>query len=162
MADDFLDIAGKVHRVLSDRGLSLCIAETCTAGRVGAMLAAFKGAVAFLHSTVVCHSQDSLKKVLGVSPSVLEKHGPVSEELAREMAQGAVDVSGAQISLALACDLAPEPGETRKPGLVYIAVSHGKGTTSRGFLFEGSREEITDSASAAALHFLYEAVSVWT
>jgi PncC family amidohydrolase len=162
MADDPLEIAGKVHRALSDRGLSLCVAETCTAGRVGVLLAGSKGAGAPLHTSIVCHSQDSLKKVLGVSPSVFKEHGPVSEELAREMALGAVKVSGAHVSLALACDLDPEPAETRKPGLVYIAVSHGKGTSSRGFLFEGSRDEITDSASAAALHFLYEAVSVWT
>ncbi|OGW73326.1 MAG: hypothetical protein A3J81_05165 [Nitrospirae bacterium RIFOXYB2_FULL_43_5] len=64
-------------------------------------------------------------------------------------------------ALSITGNLGPEPIEDKKTGLVFIAVSFEGGIESKGMIFEGSRDEIKLSASAAALEFLYGVVSVW-
>jgi PncC family amidohydrolase len=159
MADT--EIIKKIHDIFGARGLTLAVAESCTSGLISHAIASLPGTYGFFDSALICNSPESTGRLLGVKSSVIKKHWPVSEELAREMAGGAEEMTGADVALAVSCGLQKE-GEQRNPGIVYIAVSSGREATSRGFMFEGPPEEIIRAASSAALHFLYEAVSAWT
>lgn len=158
-----LEIVKKLHGLFKEKGLRLSVAESCTAGLISHLITNLPGASGFFDSSVVAYSADSKTKLLGVKGSLIKKHGTISEETARAMAEAARAKTKADVALAVTGSLGPAPVEDKKTGLVFIAVAapHEK-TSSRGFLFEGEREEIKLKASEAALHFLYEAVSVLT
>jgi|Deesub1362A_J573_1020465.scaffolds.fasta_scaffold00004_359 PncC family amidohydrolase len=162
MATSDLEIIKKVHRVFRTKGLRLTVAESCTAGLISHMLTSLPGASEFFDSCIVCYSARSKNKLLGVKKSLIKKYGTVSEETARAMAEAVRAKIGADVSLAVTGNLGPEPIEDKQTGLVFIAVSSEDETTSRGFIFDGSREEIKRAASLEAFHLLYEAVSAWT
>lgn len=161
MAGTDTEIVKKIHELFGAKGLTLVVAESCTSGLISHTLASLPGTFGFFDSALICNSQESAGRLLGLKSSVIKKHWPASEELAREMAAGAEEMTGADVALAISCRLQKE-GEERNAGIVYVAVSSGKEATSRGFMFEGPPGEIMRSASSAALHFLYEAVSAWT
>ena len=161
MAGAELDIVKKVHELFKRKGLKLTVAESCTGGLIGHLLTSEPGATAFFDSSVVCYSKGSKEKLLGLGRSFLEKHGTVNEETTRAMAGAVRKATGADVSLAVTGNMGPEPFEGHKPGLVYVAVSLGVETTSKGFMFEGTRGQVKQSAAEEALHYLFEAVSVW-
>lgn len=154
------DIVNKIHETLKDKGLKLALAESCTAGLLSHTITSIPGASAFLEGAIVAYSADSKKDLLGIGGAV-EKHGTVSEETAREMAEAARKKLGVDVAVATTGVLGPDPVEEMKPGLVFISVSTDIETTSRGFKFEGSREEVKLAAVEKAMHMLYEQVSLW-
>lgn len=162
MESSQLEIVQKIKDLFVSKKLTLAVAESCTGGLVGHLITSVPGASKFFQAGVISYSAGSKTRLLGVKDSVIEEHGTISEETARAMAHGAEEATGADVALAITGNLGPDPIEDKKTGLVYIAVSSGKGATSRGFLFEGSRLKIKQSASETALHFLYDAVSAWT
>ncbi|MBI4822728.1 MAG: CinA family protein [Nitrospirae bacterium] len=157
-----LEIVGKLHEAFKSKGLRLSIAESCTGGLISHWLTTLPGASLFFDSSIVSYSINSKIKLLGVKKSTVKKHGTISEETAREMAESLRSKTGTDFCLSITGNLGPEPIEDKKVGLVFIAVSFSKETTSRGFRFEGSRDKIKKSAGITALEFLYEAVSIWT
>lgn len=161
-----LEIVKKLHDIFKSKGLRLSIAESCTAGLITHMLTTLPGTSEFLDSAIIPYSIEAKKNLLGIGQSCIERHGAVSEEMAREMAESIRDKTGTDFSLAVTGNLGPkpmpEPMGSKKVGIVFIAVSSKIETTSRGFAFEGTRDEIKESAGRTALEFLYEAVSIWT
>jgi PncC family amidohydrolase len=161
MENSDLEIVGKVRRTFLTNGLRLAVAESCTGGLIGHMLTSEPGASGFFDSSLVCYSTESKHRVLGLGKRFLKKHGSISEDTARAMAEAAEKNASADVGLAITGNLGPKPVEGGKVGLVYVAVSSGRETTSKGFLFEGDRGGIKLSASEAALHFLFESISAW-
>jgi PncC family amidohydrolase len=155
-----LEIIGQVHRFFKSRGLRLAVSESHTLSLLGHMLTALPGASEFFDAALICHSADSMTRLLGIKGSFIEKHGIASEETARAMAEAARQRTGADVALALAGS--PGPAEAGGAEVVYMAVCTAKETTSRGFAFEGPSQEAGRAAADQALHFLYEASSVWT
>lgn len=162
METDELKISKKIHRLFIGQGLKLSVAESCTGGLIGHIITSVSGASIFFDSSIVCYSPESKHKLLGVKKSIIKAHGTISEEAAIAMAKGAEAKTASDVGLAVTGNLGPEPIEGKQSGLVYIAVSSGGSFTSKGFLFEGGREEIKHAAALAALEFLREAVSAWT
>jgi PncC family amidohydrolase len=156
-----LELIRKIHGIFKSKNLSLSLAESCTAGFISSMIVHLPGASDFFDSSVVCYSLISKEKLLGVKKAILKRHGAVSEETARAMAESMRLKTKTDFALSITGNLGPEPIEDKKTGLVFIAVSFEDGIESKGMIFEGSREEIKLSASAAALEFLYGVVSVW-
>jgi nicotinamide-nucleotide amidase len=156
-----LEIIEKVHEALKKKGVKVTLAESCTAGLVAHALTLMPGASGCFDSSVVCYSRHAKHRLLGLSESFLDKHGTVSEDTARAMAEAARKKAGTEVAMAVTGVLGPEPVEDRKVGIVFIAVAVEGQTTSRGFSFEGDRNAIKYSAANQSLHFLYEAVSVW-
>jgi PncC family amidohydrolase len=156
-----LDITRKVHEIFKSKGLTLALAESCTAGLLSHTLTLLPGASDFLDSAVIAYSAHAKVKLLGIRRSFIEKHGAISEDTARAMAEGMRMSAGVDVALAVTGNLGPEPQEDRKVGLVFIAVASEVETTSRGFMFDGEREEIKHFAAEKALHMLYESVSIW-
>lgn len=155
------EIIIKLHEFFRSKGLRLTVAESCTGGLIGHLLTNLPGASAFFHSSLVCYAPEAKVRLLGLRKSFLKKHGAVSEDAVREMAEAVREKTGVEVSLAVTGVTGPASIEDMDVGIVFIAVSAMAETTSRGFKFEGTRQEIKEAAALHALHFLHEAVSAW-
>ena len=104
-----------VHKLLTERGLTLATAESCTGGSIAARFTAMPGASAYFLCGVVSYSNASKHDILGVAPEVIARHGAVSEEVARRMAEGARRISGADCAIATTGIAGPAGGSAEKP-----------------------------------------------
>ena len=146
-----------VHDILTERGLRLAIAESCTGGAIAAKFTAMAGASAYLMAGVVSYSNDSKCKLLGVDPALIAEHGAVSEQVARAMAEGAKRVSGADYAISTTGIAGPTGGSKEKPvGTVWMAVATPNGTHTIMRNSGTDRGQIISRASAYAIELLYE------
>ena len=121
-------MAKQVGKALKSRNMMLATAESCTGGGIAQTVTQISGSSAWFDRGFVTYSNTSKEEMLGVSPETLKKHGAVSEATAREMAEGALQYSRAQITLAVTGIAGPTGGTPEKPvGTVWFAwVSNGK------------------------------------
>lgn len=133
--------------------LTLATAESCTGGLIAGALTAIPGSSATLLGGFVTYSNAMKTRLLGVSEDILEGVGAVSEECARDMAAGALQVAGADIAVSCTGIAGPDGGSAEKPvGLVFIGVARrGMGTEVKRFVFPGDRAAIRAATVAAAL-----------
>lgn len=125
------DLPVVVGQLLRERQQSLSLAESCTGGLVGALLTAHP-ASDFLLGGVICYANQVKIAQLGVDPAVLERHGAVSAEVARQMAEGARQRLQADLALSLTGIAGPTGATEQKPvGLVYYALSTARETLVR-------------------------------
>jgi PncC family amidohydrolase len=156
------ELVSKIQKLFIEKSLTLTVAESCTGGLVAHMITSVPGASAFFDSSLVSYSVDAKKRLLDVKRSTIKNHGVVSEQAAIEMAHGAEILTGADVVVSITGNLGPTAMEDKPIGLVYMAVSSGAESTTRGARFDGDRERVNEQAAEAALRFLYEAVSAWT
>ena len=115
-------LAERVLQLLRERGASLATAESCTGGLIATMLTRTPGSSDCFHAGFVTYSNAIKQSVLGVSEKILANHGAVSEQVVREMAQGALQLSGADYAIAVSGIAGPEGGTPDKPvGTVWLA-----------------------------------------
>jgi len=119
------DVAvAEVARLLKERGATVATAESCTGGRIAAALTAAAGSSEYFMGGVVAYSNDVKIAALGVDSETLARHGAVSEEVAKEMAIGALRLTGADYTIATTGVAGPGGGSPAKPvGTVWIAVA---------------------------------------
>ncbi len=142
-------------RLLTDEGLQLAVAESCTGGLVASELVAVPGCSNFLLEGCIAYSNDAKISRLGVNPDTLEHFGAVSESCAKEMAQGMLRVSGADIALATTGFAGPSGGTEQDPvGTVYLALADQNGTAVKRIQLFGERERIRQTASLYAFDML--------
>lgn len=125
-AEDLLARARKRH-------LKIATAESCTGGLIAACFTEIAGASDVFERGFVTYSNDSKQEMLGVPADIVERFGAVSKETARAMAEGALNQSRAQLSIAVTGIAGPSGGTREKPvGLVHIACGlvNGKGNHS--------------------------------
>jgi nicotinamide-nucleotide amidase len=128
-------------RLLTVRGETLAVAESCTGGLVGHRLTNVPGASAVLLADLVTYSNEAKQKLLGVRSETLAAHGAVSAETAAEMAEGARRVTGATHGIAATGIAGPGGGFREKPvGTVYIAAAAPTGTETRRMFNPVDRE----------------------
>jgi nicotinamide-nucleotide amidase len=109
------------------RGEVVSTAESCTGGQIVSTLTNVSGSSAILHQGYVTYSNEAKTEILGVPADLIEKHGAVSEEVVRAMAEGCLRVSGADHAIAVSGVAGPTGGTEEKPvGTVYIGIA-GKG-----------------------------------
>lgn len=113
---------------LLKKNLSISSAESCTGGMFAAALTGISGISKVFDRSLVTYSNEAKMQELGVREETLKAHGAVSEETAREMAEGLYRVSGSDVCISVTGIAGPEGGSAEKPvGLVYIgAVYRGK------------------------------------
>jgi nicotinamide-nucleotide amidase len=145
------DLAEVVGDLLKQRGMTLAVAESMTAGTLAARLSWPPGASAYFVGGVVSYTAEAKEGILGVSTETLEGPGVVSEECAREMASGARQLFGADIGLAITGVAGPEPHGGKPPGTVCISVAGERGAESRTFRAPGDREQVRRWAEQGAL-----------
>jgi nicotinamide-nucleotide amidase len=115
-------LAEKVLQLLGERGATLTTAESCTGGLIASMLTRIPGSSEGFHAGFVTYSNAIKQSVLGVSEKTLADHGAVSEQVVREMVQGALDSSGADYAIAVSGIAGPDGGTPEKPvGTVWLA-----------------------------------------
>ncbi|MGH3014330.1 MAG: CinA family nicotinamide mononucleotide deamidase-related protein [Gaiellaceae bacterium] len=136
-------------------GLRLATAESCTGGLVGARLTDVAGASEAYAGGVVAYSDDLKTRLLGVPAETLERHGAVSAETARAMADGARAALGADVAVAVTGVAGPGGGTPEKPvGLVYVHAAAPEGEEARELRIPGDREAVRARATAISLHTL--------
>ncbi|NDC56271.1 MAG: CinA family protein, partial [Alphaproteobacteria bacterium] len=97
---------------------------------------------------------------LGVPPELIAAHGAVSEEVAADMAAGALEKSNADVAISITGIAGPGGGTDDKPvGLVYIGLEDDTYSHTEKHIFSGDRESVRTQAIARALHLLHEFVS---
>lgn len=144
-----------VGQALRARGATLAVAESCTGGLIGHRLTDVPGSSAYLLADYVVYSNQAKSDVLGVSLDTLERHGAVSEEVAREMAAGARRRSGASLAVATTGIAGPDGGSAEKPvGTVCFALSAADQELSRRHQLWGSRDWVKLLASQLALDWV--------
>jgi PncC family amidohydrolase len=152
-------LAQKAQQVLSlaqTLKRSIALAESCTGGQVAFLLTETAGASQVFLGSAVTYSNQSKHEIIGVSSKTIEDFGAVSEQTAREMAQGARRCFGADITAAITGIAGPGGGSTAKPvGTVHIATCSARDTLHQAFHFAGDRAAIRAQASAAALDMLH-------
>ncbi len=114
---------------LAAQGKTLATAESCTGGLLSKRITDVAGASAVFHMGVVTYANQAKEDLLGVSHETLERWGAVSSQTAREMAQGIVRRSQADLGIGITGIAGPDGGTAEKPvGLIYIALSDGECT----------------------------------
>lgn len=137
---------------LAERGESLSIAESCTGGALAARFTALAGASSYLTGGVVAYSNEVKVNVLGVSAADLERHGAVSEPVARAMAEGVRRLTGSTYALATTGVAGPGGGTPDKPvGTVWIALATPSGTFAEQRRFGQEREHNIQRTASAAI-----------
>ncbi|WP_338727758.1 CinA family protein [Haladaptatus sp. DJG-WS-42] len=164
MTDDTIEM--RVGDVLRGQGATVAVAESCTGGLVGSLLTDVPGSSDYFDRSVVTYSYDAKRALLAVNRESLDEHGAVSEQVAREMAQGVRDTADTTWGVATTGIAGPDGGTPEKPvGTVFIGVSvageWGTGTsetTVERHQFEGTRTEIKRQIATQALTDLLSAI----
>lgn len=139
-------------QLLRDRHQTIATAESCTGGRLAALLNKHPGSSAFYMGSVVAYDNAVKQQVLGVHPESLEKYGAVSEVVVREMAEGVRALMHTDYAIATSGIAGPDGGSAEKPvGTVWIAWATPQGTTAECFHLGKLREQVTDRACLRAL-----------
>ena len=132
---------------LNRKNKAVATAESCTGGWVAKALTDVPGSSGCFGYGIVSYSNGAKESILGVRTQTLAEHGAVSEAVVREMAEGTLRLSGADISIAVSGVAGPDGGSDEKPvGTVWFAWSMRgpRGITTDTDLqrFEGNRESI--------------------
>jgi nicotinamide-nucleotide amidase len=144
-----------VADLLRERGATLAVAESCTGGRIASMFTAMAGASDYFECGVVTYSNASKIKILSVDTTTLARYGAVSQQIAEQMAQGALAVSDADYAIATTGIAGPTGGTPTKPvGTVWIAVASREGGITRKMEFGNLREQNIERASTSAINLL--------
>lgn len=161
---DVIDaLATAVVDEFSEAGMTLATAESCTGGWIAKAITDIAGSSACFGFGLVTYSNAAKSALLGVQPTTLESFGAVSESTVREMAEGAIEVSGADCSVAVSGIAGPSGGSTEKPvGTVWFAWSCGGKNVMRTdaeiHQLSGDREAVRSRAVVIALQGLRERV----
>ncbi len=151
-------LAETLGRALGARGYKLVTAESCTGGWLAQAITDVPGSSGWFERGFVVYSDASKCELLGVRADTLARFGAVSVETALEMAQGALQASHAQVSVAITGIAGPAGGTTDKPvGTVCLAWQGGPlPPHTRAFRIEGTRGGVRRQAVVVALEGLIE------
>ena len=157
------ELATAVLDTCRERGLMLATAESCTGGLVAGTLTDIAGSSDVVERGFVTYSNRAKCEMLGVPTAMIERHGAVSDAVARAMAAGAQTRAGVDLAVAITGVAGPGGGTQDKPvGLVHFACADANGDVThveRRF-GELSRDEIRSLSVRVALQMLLKAASV--
>jgi nicotinamide-nucleotide amidase len=148
-------LARQLAERLGEGGVTVAVAESCTGGLLAAAITDQPGSSTYFQGGVVAYSNAVKNALLGVPEELLEKHGAVSAEVAKAMAEGARRLLGADLALSITGIAGPEADGTDKPvGLTYIWLAGEGPGEGRSFTFEGDRWENRRRSVDEALNLL--------
>ena len=144
--------------MLVSKGFTVAVAESCTGGLLASRLTDVPGSSSCFLQGFVVYSNEAKKRTLGVPEETIAKFGAVSEEVARAMALGCLEKSGADIAVTTTGIAGPSGGTPEKPvGTLCLAIAHKKGDDlrSRTLVMQGDRQQNKLRFSEAALRELW-------
>ena len=146
-----------VHQILSERGLTLAVAESCTGGTIASRFTAMAGSSAYFLAGVVAYANEAKRDILGVNYDDIVRYGAVSEQVARQMAEGVRRATGADYAISTTGIAGPSGGSAEKPiGTVWMAVATPTHTVAMMRPSGTDRGQIINRASAYAIEMLYK------
>lgn len=154
MTEDTLrQLSAAVGDKLKARGAWLTCAESCTGGWVAKAITDIAGSSAYFDRGFVTYSNLAKQELLGVAETTLAARGAVSEEVVREMAQGALRVANADLALSVSGIAGPDGGSEEKPvGTVWFGFANRSGRVeARKMRFSGDRTAVRLQAAIFAL-----------
>lgn len=142
VGEDCETLPEQVHSQLTAKGKTLATAESCTGGTIASQLTAQAGASRYFRGGIVAYSNEVKECALGVKHSTLEQYGAVSEQTAREMAEGVRERFDSDYAIATTGIAGPDGGTPTKPvGTVWIAVASRTHTEAALLNFPGRRRQ---------------------
>lgn len=167
-----MSLAREVVRLLRERGETLALCESLTAGLASASVAAVPGASAVLRGGLITYATDLKVSLAGVDKHVIDREGPVSSSTAESMADGARMVCGAEWGVSFTGVAGPDTQDGHPVGEVFIAVAGPGGTQGHRAridghmrridgidVFDGDRAEIRARAVQAGLYALIDRIT---
>ncbi len=156
---DLLELAKRVGQRLLAVRCRLVTAESCTAGWISKAVTDVAGSSQWFECGYVVYSNSAKVRDLGVAEQTIEKHGSVSDAAVREMAEGALRVSGVEVAVAVSGIAGPDGGTPDKPvGTVWFGAAVRRGTTidlvSKVELFPGDRDAVRRRTVEHAMQLL--------
>jgi nicotinamide-nucleotide amidase len=148
--------------MLRDGGLKLATAESCTGGLIAGLLTSIAGSSDMVERGFVTYSNEAKSEMLNVPMALIEQHGAVSEQVAREMAEGALKNSRANVAVSVTGIAGPGGGSEEKPiGLVHFGCARTEMTTHHVRMTYGDigRNEVRHAAIGTALAMIRQSVS---
>ncbi len=152
------ELVERLAAVLRSSGTRLATAESCTGGLIAAACTSLAGSSDWFERGFVTYSNDAKTEMLGVPTTLIARHGAVSAEVARAMAEGALAHSRAGLAVAVTGIAGPAGATAGKPvGTVWIALASSGQTTAATLLqASGDRAAIRQTALERALNLLIE------
>ena len=155
---DLQVLAERLQVICLAAGLSVVTAESCTGGLVAHELTEIPGSSAYFLGGIVAYADSTKQAGLGVPAELIARHGAVSVQVARAMAEGARRVLGADLAVAVTGIAGPGGGTPAKPvGLTYVAVDGPAGRDVRRFTWAHDRSGNKRASAAAAIELLISA-----
>lgn len=143
--------------LLREKGWTLSIAESCTGGLVCDRITDVSGSSDYFMGGMVNYSNESKAKHLGIPLDYIRKHGAVSPQVAKKMAQGVRKTFDTTFGLSTTGVAGPTGGTKRSPvGRVFIGLAAGKKGSVKKLDLKGNRREIKRKATEKGLQFFYE------
>jgi PncC family amidohydrolase len=150
----------RIGEGLQELRLTVSVAESCTGGLVGSRLTDVAGSSMYFLGGIIAYSNDAKVKLLAVRRETLATHGAVSEETAREMAEGVRKSFGTDIGLAVTGIAGPGGATKDKPvGLMWLALSAEEGIQTRLIRLTGDRLQNKAAGAEQLLSLLEEYIN---
>lgn len=148
-------LAGALGELLVQRGWKLALAESCTGGLIGSMITGVAGSSTFFDRGYITYSDRAKQEMLRIPPELIAAHGAVSAECAVGMATGALQVSGADCSIAVTGIAGPTGGTPAKPvGTVFVAINTPLGQRVDRLALTGDRAAIQERTAKTAINLI--------
>lgn len=158
--DDERPIATMVGEQIAARDATLAVAESCTAGMLGALLTEEAGSSDWFVGGMLTYTEAMKCELLGISSGLIDRHGAISCEVACAMAAGVRHRAGSTVGVAITGLAGPGGGTPEQPvGTVHVAVEAAWGTVERRFTFTGGRAAVRRRSCTAALHMVRQLVA---
>lgn len=147
----------KIGDRLKRLGATVAVAESCTGGLIAHRITNVSGSSDYFESGIVSYSNRAKADLLGIPQSLIDAYGPVSEPVARRMAEGIRDRRKTTFGLGTTGVAGPLGGTPETPvGTVFISLALPHRTIARRFHFTGGRRSVKESAAQKALEILLE------
>jgi nicotinamide-nucleotide amidase len=150
--EKLFDLARAVAAAVQADGRTVAVSESITAGTLATALAAAPEASTWFRGSIVAYHTDMKRDVLGVTSAAI-----ISRECAREMAEGALRLTGADLVVATTGVGGPDPEEGKPAGTVVICAGTSDDLRVFDHDFAGSPDEVVEQAALEALRHLQEA-----
>ena len=146
-------LSAAVGEKLKANGQWITCAESCTGGAIAKAITDIAGSSAYFDRGFVTYSNTAKHELLGVAEATLYAHGAVSEEVVREMAQGALHAARANLALSVSGIAGPDGGSVEKPvGTVWFGFAESSGRVlAQKMQFSGDRDAVRLQATIFAL-----------
>ncbi len=152
-----MNLEKAIGDLLREKGWTLSIAESCTGGLICDRITNVSGSSDYFMGGMITYSNESKAKHLGIPLNYIKKHGAVSPQVAKKMAQGVRKAFGTTFGLSSTGVAGPTGGTKRSPvGRVFVGLTAGRKVWVKKLGLKGSRRQIKEKATEKALQYFCE------